>query len=191
MDRGRHETDRRGDDLGQSRRASRLDGDALGGRRRFSHTLLVLTCALVSLVVSLPFSPSRAQSSVHGEVFVILASDVPGVIAPELAGIAALRQPPFSSFGSMTLLGSHPVDLAVGSPVDIPLPNGRVLQVLAEARTADGRYPTRVSINRPGESDYLPVLSVLAAPCDPFFVAGQSFGGGTLVIGVRLGDRCR
>ncbi len=186
MDRGRRERDR-GDDLGQSRRSF---GRRSLGRRGFGHTLLVLSSAFVCLVVSLPLSPSRAQSSVHGEVFIILASDAPGVIAPELAGIAALRQPPFSSYGSMALLGSHPVDLAVGSPVDIPLPNGRVLRVLAEARMADGRYPTRVSINRPGESDYLPVVSIAAPPCVPFFFAGQNFGGGTLVIGVRLGDRC-
>ena len=52
--------------------------------------------------------------------------------------------------------------------------------------TPDGRYRIKVSINRPNESDYLPLLQVEAAPGDPFFVAGQAFDGGTLIVGVRL-----
>jgi hypothetical protein len=47
----------------------------------------------------------------------------------------------------------------------------------------------QVSINRANEKDYLPVLYVIASPGEPFFVAGQKFEGGTLVIGVRVGER--
>ncbi len=53
----------------------------------------------------------------------------------------------------------------------------------------NGRYRVRVSINRPEQNDYLPLLSVVASPGDPFFVAGQRHQGGTLVIGVRVGTR--
>jgi len=53
----------------------------------------------------------------------------------------------------------------------------------------NGRFRVRVSINRPNQRDYLPLLQVVASPGDPFFVAGQSHAGGTLVIGVRVGER--
>ena len=38
------------------------------------------------------------------------------------------------------------------------------------------------------ESDYPPVLTAVASPGAPFFVAGQSYEGGTLVIGVPVGE---
>jgi hypothetical protein len=31
-------------------------------------------------------------------------------------------------------------------------------------------------------------MTVVASPGDPFFVAGQSYKGGTLAIGVRIGE---
>lgn len=90
----------------------------------------------------------------------------------------------------MSLLASHPVALVIDRPIDIPLPNGRVMQVLAQERLADGRVRTRVSINRPGERDYLPGATLLLPRCEPVLLAGQSFGGGTLVLGIRLGAGC-
>ena len=50
----------------------------------------------------------------------------------------------------------------------------------------DGRYKVRAAINRPNKSDYLPLLQVVASAGDPFFVAGQSYQGGTLVVGVTV-----
>lgn len=157
-------------------------------RRVASIAVLVLTSALLS-------SPSAmrsvsAQETIDGEILVILASETAGTIAPELAGIAALRQAPFSSYRSMSLLASHPVSLVIDRPMDIPLPNGRVMQVIAEERLPDGRVRTRVSINRPGERDYLPGATLLLPRCEPAFLAGQSFGGGTLVLGIRFGASC-
>ena len=48
----------------------------------------------------------------------------------------------------------------------------------------DGRYKVRAAINRPNKADYLPLLQVVASAGDPFFVAGQTYQGGTLVVGV-------
>ena len=58
-----------------------------------------------------------------------------------------------------------------------------MLRLLGSSR--DGRHRVEVSINKPNKQDYLPLLTVLASK-QPFFVAGQSFKGGTLIIGVRL-----
>ncbi len=154
---------------------------------------LVLVGALLgsaALGVPSTIGSAAAQETIEGEVLVILASEAPGTIAPELAHIEALREAPFSSYRSMTLLASHPVSLVLGRGADIPLPNGRVMQVVAEERQPDGRVRTRVAINRPGERDYLPGATLLLPRCEPLLIAGQAFGGGTLVLGVRLGTGC-
>ena len=69
---------------------------------------------------------------------------------------------------------------------DVQLPNGRQLRISLQQVMPDGRLRVRVSINRPSQSDYLPLLQVLASPGDPFFVAGQAHDGGTLLIGITL-----
>lgn len=136
-----------------------------------------------------PPAPTATTVSVSAQVVVILAREVAGAIDPRLAGLSALREAPFSAFHSMDIWSEHSLTLAQGVPVTIDLPNGRVIQLVLEEVTADGRNHVRVSINRREQSDYLPVLEVAAPPGDPFFVAGQNFMGGTLVIGVSLGRR--
>jgi hypothetical protein len=136
--------------------------------------------------------PDRAtpsEESVRAEIMVVLASELEGLIDPALAEMPALRRPPFNAFHTMQLLGRHQTHLALDRPIDFPLPNGRQLRIELERATRDGRYRVRVSINTPGQADYLPLLQVVASPGDPFFVAGQNFAGGTLVIGVRIGQR--
>lgn len=126
---------------------------------------------------------------VSGEIFIVLASERGGEMDPSLAAIPALRQPPFNAFSSMQLLARPAIRLTVGEPTMVPLPNGRVLQIVLDSVTPQGRYRVRVSINRPEQHDYLPLLEVVAPPGDPFFLAGQNFLGGTLILGVRLGER--
>lgn len=130
-----------------------------------------------------------AGPTVSAQVTVILAREVAGAIDPRLQGLTALREAPFSAFHSMDIWSEHPLTLTQGVPVTVDLPNGRVIQLVLEEITADGRNHVRVSINRREQSDYLPVLEVAAPPGDPFFVAGQNFMGGMLVIGVSLGHR--
>jgi len=131
----------------------------------------------------------RASDSVTAEVFVVLASEKEGEIAPALANIKALRQPPFSSFRAMEVLQKSKVEVKKGEPVTVSLPNGRRLMLKLQQQMPDGRCKVQLSINRPNEKDYLPLLEVIAKQGEPFFVAGQKFKGGTLVIGVRIGKR--
>lgn len=136
-----------------------------------------------------PHATTAPTTSVPAQVVVIIAREVAGAIDPRLAGLSALREPPFSAFHSMDIWSEHSLTLTQGVPVTVDLPNGRVIQLVLEEVTGDGRNHVRVSINRREQSDYLPVLEVAAPPGDPFFVAGQNFMGGTLVIGVSLGHR--
>lgn len=143
--------------------------------------------AFLSLIVA-PAPRADAQDRVvRGEVLVVLAKEEAGEIDEALANVPALRRPPFNSFRSMRVLSRPEIRLREDRPSVVELPNGRRLQIVLQQVMPDGRYRVRVSINRPDQNDYLPLLRVVASPGDPFFVAGQSHQGGTLVIGVRVG----
>jgi hypothetical protein len=129
-----------------------------------------------------------AQEAVSAEVLVVLAKEEAGDIDASLRSMAALRRPPFNTFRSMQVLSRPRVGLLPEQPSEIRLPNGRSLRLVLQQVMPDGRYRVRVSINRPNQNDYLPLLQVVASPGDPFFVAGQSHQGGTLVVGVRVGQ---
>jgi hypothetical protein len=122
----------------------------------------------------------------QADVLVVVASNAQTGIDPRLADVPALRRPPFDSFRSMSLHSSPRVDLRRGQPSEVALPNGRRIRIVLREITTEGRYRLQVSINRPGQQDYLPALDVVASPGDPFFIAGQTFENGTLVIGIRL-----
>lgn len=140
-----------------------------------------------------PAAYAQDPASVGTEILVVLASEADGTIDPELAQMPALRRPPFNAFHTMQVLTRTELPLSPTTPILFTLPNGRILRIELDRQTLDGRYRVRVSINTPGQSDYLPLLSVLSSPGEPFFIAGQTYAlgplSGTLVIGVRIGER--
>jgi len=123
-------------------------------------------------------------SSVPAEVLVILAKEEAGEIDPELKKLTALRRPPFNAFRSMKILSRPKLTLTLGKDELVSLPNGRRMKLTLLRVMPDGRYKVKAAINRPDKSDYLPLLQVIASAGDPFFVAGQAYQGGTLVVGV-------
>jgi len=150
---------------------------------------LALVAALVVASAPLPW-PTLALAQGPGipaRVTVVLAKEEAGAVDPSLRSMSALSRPPFSAYRSMAVLSRQQLNLHTSQPVNVDLPNGRRLQVELQRVMPDGRFRVRVSINRPGHQDYLPLLTVVAAPGDPFFVAGQGYSGGTLIIGVELG----
>jgi len=155
--------------------------------RALAPTLLATLVAMGALF-SAAVGVARAQDQI-GEVLVVLASEQPGVIDANLAQEPALRQPPFNSYRTMRLLAQHPVTLGAGRPVIVVLPNGRNLQITLVRMLPNGRLQVRVSINRPEKNDYLQGVTVETSAGVPFFIAGQAYQGGTLVIGVRVGLR--
>lgn len=152
------------------------------------------TSLAVFAALALAASAAAAQggataAATEGEVLVILASREEGPIDPRLEEVPALRRSPFDSYRSMRLLSSPRVQLRVGAEQIVELPNGRRMRLVLRGQTPEGRFRLQVSINRPGQRDYLPELDVVASPGDPVFIAGQSYQDGTLVIGIRLGVR--
>jgi hypothetical protein len=148
-----------------------------------------LTAALVApaILFAPPAVADDAQSvKVSGEVIVVLAKEAEGEYDGKLKQMPALQKPPFNSFKSMKVLSTTQVELGTDKAPTVQLPNGRSLQLKLVERMPDGRHKVQVSINRAGKQDYLPLLTVIASG-EPFFVAGQSYEGGTLVIGVKVG----
>ena len=129
---------------------------------------------------------ASTMSSVPAEVLVVLAKEEPGEIDPQLKKLTALRRPPFNSFRSMKILSRTTLKLTPGKDALVSLPNGRRMKLTLLRVMPDGRYKVKAAINRPDKSDYLPLLQVVASAGDPFFVAGQSYQGGTLVVGVTV-----
>ena len=140
----------------------------------------------VFLAVTLATSVTFAQPH-RGEILIALGSNGTHGMSPALAEIEALHNPPFDQFREMRLLETRPFVLGDNAAVQETLPNGRVIRIELLGVTIHGRYRMRVAINQPGRSDYLPLMTIVAAPGDPFFIAGQKFQSGTLVIGVRVG----
>ena len=149
--------------------------------------------AIVALLVHSSASAALAEgpenTKARGEVLVILASEGEGSIDPSLSTLRALKEPPFNGFKSMKILSRSDLSLVEGDAHELDLPNGRKLRITLRERRKDGRFKLQVSINRPHQADYLPLLEVIASPGEPFFVAGQKYQGGTLVVGVRVGER--
>lgn len=158
-------------------------------RRASIITGLFVAFALAASAQAQPRGKQPQAQPVPADVLIVLASNEAGAVDPRLANVPALRRPPFDGYRSMALLSSPRIELRVGQAREVPLPNGRQIRIVLREITAEGRYRLQVSINRPGQRDYLPELDVVASPGDPFFVAGQSFQSGTLVIGIRLGRR--
>ena len=131
-------------------------------------------------------SDRATATNVPAEVLVVLAKEEQGKIDPQLKNLTALRRPPFNSFRSMKILSRPKLTLTPGKDAFVSLPNGRRLKLTLLRVMPDGRYKVRAAINRPNKSDYLPLLQVVASAGDPFFVAGQSYQGGTLVVGVTV-----
>lgn len=163
---------------------------------RTQSCMWLLALGLVSLFTNDVSVRARADDppggSVSSEVLVILASEKPGAIDASLSRLRALKHDPFAVFKSMKILSRSQVRLVEDDWAAVALPNGRTIHLNLVERMADGRTKVQISIKRDNnKKGYLPWLQVIASPGEPFFVAGQKFDGGTLVIGVRVGERTK
>jgi hypothetical protein len=122
------------------------------------------------------------------EITVILAtrSDAGGSVDPLLRDLPQLgRDAPFDRYNVYRVLERKALPLEASKPAASSLPNGRVLQVtLVEppVEAAARRYHVRAEIGEPGKKAFLKLLEVTASGNEPFFVGGQSYEGGTLLL---------
>jgi len=149
--------------------------------------LLAFATPMVSTLAALAQRPK----AVHVEVLVILAEHTDGgpLLDPKL-GDLPIRQEPFVRYNSYQLLDRKELALEVGKSTADPLPNGRTLQLTLAEVTPNGpkwRFHIRAAIDDPSKAAaFLKQLDVTAGQNEPFFVAGQSYRGGTLFLEVAV-----
>lgn len=141
--------------------------------------VLMLVCASVA-----DAAPTQATL----EVMVLQATQTPGSgsIGPGIGNMPQLQQPPFSAWNTYRLLAKQSLTLQKGAPMTYTLPNGRLLQITLEDVAAGPRFKIAAAINQPGGNVYLKLLEVTAPPNQTFFVAGQQYQGGVMIIGFTL-----
>jgi len=129
-----------------------------------------------------------AASSVNAEVMLLHAtnSDGGGGIDPSIGPLPALRRPPFSSYNTYKLVSRTKLPVNKATSATTTLPNGRVLQITLRDVLPANRFRIAASINQPGGTTFLPLLEVTVPAGEPFFVAGQSYQAGMLVIGITV-----
>jgi hypothetical protein len=128
-------------------------------------------------------------ASANVEVTVLHATnaDGGGSIDPAIGPMPALQKPPFSAYNTYKLVTPRTtIVVSRSAPTTTKLPNGRVLQITLRDVVQANRYRIATSINQPGGTTFLPLLEVTTPAGDPFFVAGQAYQGGMLVIGIKV-----
>ena len=125
---------------------------------------------------------------VNAEVMVLFATQIDGhgSIDPAIGNMPQLRKPPLSAYNTYRLLDRRSLQLELGRSATYTMANGRVLQVTFVEPTADHGFRVKAAINQPGGNAYLKLLELTARANEPFFVAGQAFNGGTIILAITL-----
>ena len=133
-----------------------------------------------------------APSSIAAEIIILHATNDNTGIDPKIGKMPELAKPPFSSYNSYKLLTRAKVPLVKGQSTTTKLPTGRDLMVtykdVIEPKKKDDqrRFVMTASIQKQGGNTFLPLLEVNAKAGETFFVAGQNYKDGSLVIGIKV-----
>jgi hypothetical protein len=129
--------------------------------------------------------------TVPAQVMVLHATNTDGGIDPQIGSLPELKKPPFSAYNTYKLVARNDVTLTTAQPASTRLPNNRVLRTSLLNVLPNKRYRISTSISQPhpdaGTQNFLPLLEVTAKSGETFFVAGQSYQGGVLVVGIKVG----
>ncbi|MEM1031992.1 MAG: hypothetical protein AAF928_02570 [Myxococcota bacterium] len=129
-----------------------------------------------------------AAKQAVGEVVVLYATNDGKGIDPSLGDMPQLQSPPFSAYDSYALLERGKVDLSPSG--SMTLPDGGALSLRLES-AADDRFTVVASITKKSGKKFLPGATVNAKRGEYFFLAGQRYKEGILVLGIRLVDKKR
>jgi hypothetical protein len=125
--------------------------------------------------------PAPSPAAIDAEVsFIHATNDGDGGIDPNIG-----KLPNLGSYKNYRLLQRAKVSIRKGAPTTTTLPNGRVLQITLKD-VKGPQFIIDTSINQPGGTAFLPLLEVRATVGAPVFIAGQSYQGGMLIIGIKI-----
>jgi len=131
-------------------------------------------------------------SAVKAEVIILHATNDGKGIDPTIGNLPELKKPPFSAYDSYKLIEKGDLDLPKGAAQEKALPDGGKLGlslkdiVPAKTKGEKSRFILSASLHKPDGKAFLPALEVNAAQGEYFFMAGQKYKGGILVVGVRI-----
>ncbi len=137
-------------------------------------------------------APAVKPAQARTEIIVLHATNDHTGIDPKIGKMPELAKPPFSSYDSYKLLDRVELDLPKGQAQTRKLPDDGQLavtlkEILEPAKKGDAtRFSVAASIQKPGGRSFLPAMEVSAKKGDIFFIAGQTYKGGILVIGIRV-----
>jgi hypothetical protein len=133
-------------------------------------------------------APAPLPHSAIAEIVVIHATKEDGAafVDPRIGRLPHLGKKPFSDYTSFKLVDKKVLTLEKGRAESYAMVTLRTLRVALENVTPDRRYVVEASIDQPGKAEYLKLLEVTAAPNEPFFVGGQSYKGGTLILSITM-----
>ncbi len=125
--------------------------------------------------------PAPPAQPIEAEVSVIHATNDPdGGIDPNIG-----KLPNLGNYKSYRLLQRAKVTIKKGAPTTTTLPNSRILQITLKD-VKEPQFIIDTSINQPGGTAFLPLLEVRATVGAPVYIAGQSYQGGMLIIGIKI-----
>lgn len=141
--------------------------------------------ALGALLVPLVNSErvAHADGTPRADVLVIHAATVPGAgsMDPKLANLRQLKNVPFNGYNSFKVLDSKSALALAKVGPSVALPNGYNFSL--SLSSVEGKTLHIVpSLSKTAAPHPLPEVSAKAG--EPFFVAGQSYQGGILIIAV-------
>ncbi|HEU5073603.1 MAG TPA: hypothetical protein VFU02_05510 [Polyangiaceae bacterium] len=153
------------------------------------HTTLALAEPVppsVDRTPSISLEKASAPLSYSIEVIVLHATNSGTGIDKRVGDMPELKKPPFSAYDSYELLAKQRMPLLKGQPQTYRLPNDRLLKTDLKEDPKAETFKISASINQPQGKAFLPLLEVKAGLGQLFFVAGQTYKAGILVLVLRV-----
>jgi len=166
-------------------------------------SLLVLCCFAPAVSLAAPTPAAEIGRAVAGphdapvvadvkaEIIILHATNDGKGIDPGIGKMPELAQPPFSSYNSYKLLNKDALKLIKGEAKEQKLPDGGKLAVtfkdMVKGKKGEAtRYMLKAMIEKSDGKAFLPGLDVTARKGEYFFIAGQKYEKGILVIGIKI-----
>ena len=142
--------------------------------------------------VPAPADSTTPAATTKAEVMVLYASNDGSGIDKTIGDHPELKKPPFSSYNSYKQLDRFDLALTQDTASTKVLPDTNTLSVTYKGKAKESkknetpRFDVMTSIQKPDGSDVLPGLEVTAKQGEFFFVGGEKYKDGALVIGIRI-----
>lgn len=133
----------------------------------------------------------EAKVEAKAELIVLAASNDGSGIDAKIPNQDQLKKPPFSAYNSYRLVEQADLVLAKGKAVERSLPDKGKLSLTLEdfvpkSAKEEARYVVAASIVKADGEKFLPRVQLNSKKGEWFFVAGQKFKDGILVLGFRV-----